>query len=183
MRFRLLLTATAVLMGGWSLACPVLGAEPAAGSVARSSPADGGCLGTAEVSGPGKLIERIEASPALKAYLDSPLYQDALKSDPCLKERWRQGDLRSSIGNGSVVGGEDLPRRSYGARRLLQVRRQTYAPSPEGVLVVRMKDPADLTRLIEKLTPLLPLVDSNLRRRLRRGRQVVEVSRTVMSPS
>ena len=40
-----------------------------------------GALATVEVAKLGPVIERIENSPELKKYLDSPLYDEALKND------------------------------------------------------------------------------------------------------
>ena len=83
MRSVLLLRVTLALFGVWTMALPEMAISAEAvglgGSLVRHLPA--GALGTVEVAGLAPIIDKIEKSEALKQYLDSPLYDDALKAD------------------------------------------------------------------------------------------------------
>ena len=127
-------------------------------SLVRYLPA--GSIGTLEVSQLAPLIERIETGGALQMVLESPQWQDALKQDPVQKalaaKALAEGQLGMSLWQ--------FARTYFGDRVVLGV----YPPSqpgspPDGVVILRVKEAASLTRLWERLTPLLPLAGDKLK--------------------
>ena len=117
-----------------------------------------GALGTVEISGLAPLIERVENSAALKAYLDSPLYDDALKADPVRKAAAGKAIVEAQLGMSLWT----VAKTYLGDRIALGVYPPAGGSQPDGVLVLRVKDAADLTRLIEKLSPLISLAGNQV---------------------
>ena len=110
-----------------------------------------GVLATVEIAKLGPVINTIENSKELKQYLDSPLYDDALKNDGVRKALAGKAIAEAQLGMSLWQAAKTY----LGDRVLLGV----YAPSngrdPDGVLIVQVKEAADLTKLMEKLTPLI----------------------------
>lgn len=109
-----------------------------------------GAVATAEVSGLASIIDRIETSEALKGYLNSPLYQEAIKTDPARKALAGKAILEAQLG----LDLWSIAKTYLGDRLVLAVYAPVDGHQPEGVLVIRVNNAADLSRLLEKLTPL-----------------------------
>ncbi len=109
-----------------------------------------GAVATAEVSGLASIIERIETSETLKGYLNSPLYQEAIKTDPARKALAGKAILEAQLGMDLWT----IAKTYLGDRLVLGVYPPVDGHQPEGVLVIRVKNAADLSKLLEKLTPL-----------------------------
>lgn len=109
-----------------------------------------GAVATAEVSGLASIIERVETSEALQGYLNSPLYQEAIKTDPARKALAGKAILEAQLG----MDLWSIAKTYIGDRLTLAVYPPIDGHQPEGVLVIRVKNAADLSRLVEKLTPL-----------------------------
>jgi hypothetical protein len=109
-----------------------------------------GAVATAEVSGLASIIQRIETSETLKGYLNSPLYQEAIKTDPARKALAGKAILEAQLG----MDLWSIAKTYLGDRLVLGVYPPVDGHQPEGVLVIRVKNAADLSKLLEKLTPL-----------------------------
>jgi hypothetical protein len=117
-----------------------------------------GALGTVEVTDMASIIERIESSQALKSYLDSPLYEEALQTDQGRKALAGKAILEAQLGM-------DLWKFSktfLGDRMALAVYPPAGGDQPDGVLVVRIKEANDFAKLLEKLTPLIAFTGDQL---------------------
>jgi len=133
------------------LAAPIQGwgAEMRDGSLVRHLPQ--GALGTIEVSNLAPLIERIENSEALKAYLNSPLYDQAMDTDPARKAMAGKAVLEAQLGTDLWT----FAKTYLGDRMVLAVYPPAGAGQPEGVLVIRTRKADDFKKLLDRLTPLL----------------------------
>ena len=163
MRSVLMFRLALAVLGVWTMAVPEVAISAEGGSLVRHLPA--GALGTVEVAGLAPIIDKIEKSEALKQYLDSPLYDDALKTDPV-----RQALAGKAIAEAQLGMSLWQAAKTYlGDRIALGV----YAPSdgkqPDGVLIVQVKEAGDLTKLIEKLTPLMALAGRDVKLSDREG--------------
>ena len=118
-----------------------------------------GVLATVEIAKLGPVIDSIENSKELKQYLDSPLYDDALKNDGVRKALAGKAIAEAQLGMSLWQAAKTY----LGDRMLLGV----YAPSngrePDGVLIVQVQEAGDLTKLIEKLTPLIALAGRDVK--------------------
>ena len=154
--FRLALT----VFGVWAMTLPglAIAAEAASSgdSLVRHLPA--GALGTVEVAGLAPIIDRIENSAALKQYLDSPLYDDALKTDPVQKALAGKAIAEAQLGMSLWQAAKTY----LGDRIALGVYTPSDGKQPDGVLIVQVKEAGDLTKLIEKLTPLIALAGNQV---------------------
>ena len=154
--FRLALT----VFGVWAMTLPglAISAEAASSgdSLVRHLPA--GALGTVEVAGLAPIIDRIENSAALKQYLDSPLYDDALKTDPVQKALAGKAIAEAQLGMSLWQAAKTY----LGDRIALGVYTPSDGKQPDGVLIVQVKEAGDLTKLIEKLTPLIALAGNQV---------------------
>ena len=167
MRSALMFRLVLALFGVWAMSlseAAMFAAEAdSGGSLVRYLPA--GALGTVEVAGLAPIIERIEKSEALKQYLDSPLYDDALKLDPVRQALAGKAIAEAQLGMSLWQAAKTY----FGDRIALGV----YAPSnggqPDGVLIVQVKEAGDLTRLIEKLAPLIALAGRDVKLSDREG--------------
>lgn len=112
-----------------------------------------GALGTVEIADLAPLIERVETSPALKAYLDSPLYQDLLKNEQAAKGLAGKAVLEGQLGMDLWT----FAKTYLGDRIALGIYAPMSGSQPDGVLIVRVKNAADLTKLLEKATPFAAL--------------------------
>ncbi|MDB5344931.1 MAG: hypothetical protein JWP89_3308 [Schlesneria sp.] len=110
----------------------------------------GGAVATAEISGLASIIERIETSEALKGYLNSPLYQEAIKTDPARKALAGKAILEAQLG----MNLWSIAKTYLGDRLVMGVYPPVGIHQPDGILVIRVKNAADLSKLLEKLTPL-----------------------------
>lgn len=119
-----------------------------------------GAIATVEIAKLAPLIERIENSPGLKAILDSPQWQDALKQPAVLKamagKAIAEGQLRMSLW--------EFAKTYFGDRSIVGI----YAPAnpggqPDGVLIVRVKQADSLKTLWDRLLPLVPLAGNKLK--------------------
>lgn len=110
-------------------------------------------LGTVEVSGLAPLIERIETSDALKAYLASPLYDDLLKTDQARKALAGKAILEAQLG----MDLWSFAKTYFGDQVALGVYPPVNGGQPDSVTILQVKAAADLTKLVEKLTPLIAL--------------------------
>ena len=117
-----------------------------------------GALATVEVVKLGPVIERIENSPELKKYLDSPLYDDALKNDGVRKALAGKAIAEVQLGMNLWQAAKTY----LGDRIVLGVYEPSNGPQPDGVLIVQVKEAGDLAKLIEKLTPLIALAGNQL---------------------
>lgn len=125
-------------------------------SLARYLPA--GALGSLEVSGLGPIIERIEASDALKTYLSSPLYQEASKTDPVRKAIAGKAILEAQLGMTLWT----IAKTYFGDQLILGVYPPAGGPQPDGVLLIQVKTANDLSKLLEKVVPLLALAGDSV---------------------
>ena len=153
MRLRLFSILVLATFGGLATQGRAIGADAAAdgASLVRHLPA--GALGTVEVAGLAPIIERIEKSAALKAYLDSPLYDDALKTDPARKALAGKAIVEAQLG----MSLWSFAKTYLGDRIVLGVYPPSNGGQPDGVLIVQVKESTDLSKLLEKLTPLISL--------------------------
>lgn len=135
---------------------------PASCSSAADSPAGGNslvrylpdnALGTVEVSGLAPLIERIETSPALKAYLASPLYDDFLKTDQARKALAGKAILEAQLGMDLWT----FAKIYFGDQVALGIYPPAAGGQPDSVTILQVKAAADLTKMVDKLTPLIAL--------------------------
>lgn len=133
----------------WSLLAFATGGASASESLVNRLPS--GVLATVEIAKLGPVISTIENSKELKQYLDSPLYDDVLKNDGVRKALAGKALAEAQLGMSLWQAAKTY----LGDRVLLGV----YAPSnghePDGVLIVQVENAGDLTKLIEKLTPLI----------------------------
>lgn len=129
---------------------------------AADSPADrdslvqflpAGALGTIEVVNLASTIDRIEESDALKSYLKSLLFDDALKTDPVRKAMAGKAIFEAQLGMSLSKAAKTY----LGHRIAVGVYPPVGGLPPDGVLVVRVNEAADLTRLLDKLAPLMTL--------------------------
>ena len=154
--FRLALT----VFGVWTMVLPELAisaeASSSGGSLVRHLPV--GALGTVEVTGLAPIIDKIEKSEALKQYLDSPLYDDALKLDPVQKSLAGKAIAEAQLGMSLWQAAKTY----LGDRIALGVYAPSEGKQPDGVLIVQVKEAGDLTKLIEKLTPLIALAGNQV---------------------
>jgi hypothetical protein len=120
-------------------------------SLVRHLPA--GALGTVEITELAPIIERIESSPVLKEYLDSPLYDDAIKTEPARKALAGKAILEAQLG----MSLWKVAKTYLGDRMVLGVYPPSGGKQPDGVVIVRVKEAADLAKLLEKLNPLIAL--------------------------
>lgn len=133
------------------------------GSLVRHLPA--GALGTVEVTGLAPIIDKIEKSEALKQYLDSPLYDDALKADPVRQALAGKAIAEAQLGMSLWQAAKTY----FGDRIALGVYVPSDGKQPDGVLIVQVKEAGDLTKLIEKLTPLMALAGRDVKLSDREG--------------
>ncbi len=154
--FRLALT----VFGVWTMALSevAISAEAASsgGSLVRHLPS--GALGTVEVAGLAPIIDKIEKSEALKQYLDSPLYDDALKTDPVQKALAGKAIAEAQLGMSLWQAAKTY----LGDQIALGVYVPSDGKQPDGVLIVQVKEAGDLTKLIEKAMPMIALTGSLL---------------------
>jgi len=139
------------VLGGFVTETRSFGDDPVDASLVRHLPA--GALGTIEIAGLAPILERVENSAALKAYLDSPLYADLMKTDPA-KKAW----AGKTIAEAQL--GMDLwtfARTFFGDRMVLGVYPPVGGHQPDGVLIIRVKEDGALVKLLDKLTPLMSL--------------------------
>ncbi|MBC8117375.1 MAG: hypothetical protein H7062_23505 [Candidatus Saccharimonas sp.] len=129
-------------------------AASSGGSLVRHLPA--GALGTVEVAGLAPIIDKIEKSEALKQYLDSPLYDDALKLDPVQKALAGKAIAEAQLGMSLWQAAKTY----LGDRIALGVYVPSDGKQPDGVMIVQVKDAGDLTKLIEKTMPMIALTGS-----------------------
>ena len=138
----------------------VWGDESAKGNDSLVAYLPAGAIGTLEVSQLAPLIERIETSPALQMVLNSPQWREAIKQEPVQKalagKALAEGQLGMSLWQ--------FAKTYFGDRVVLGV----YPPSqpgtpPDGVVIVRVNEAEQLTRLWERLSPLLPLAGDKLK--------------------
>jgi hypothetical protein len=125
-------------------------------SLVRHLPA--GALGSVEVTGLAPILDRIENSAALKAYLASPLYDDALKTEPARKALAGKAIAEAQLGMSLWT----FARTYFGDRIVLGVYPPSDGHQPDGVLIVQVKESTDLTKLLEKLTPLISLAGDQI---------------------
>lgn len=155
--FRLALAVFCV----WTIALPeaAISAEAASsgGSLVRHLPM--GVLASVEVTGLAPIIEKIEKSGALKQYLDSPLYDDALKNDEVRKALAGKAIAEAQLGMSLWQAAKTY----LGDRIVLGVYEPSDGQQPDGVLIVQVKEAGDLTKLIEKLTPLIGLAGRDVK--------------------
>lgn len=157
MKSRMVLILSLTLFCGLTRHTPVQGADRVDNpSLVRHLPA--GALGTVEVTGLAPILERIETSAALKDYLDSPLYDDARDKAPVRKALAGKAILEAQLGMDLWTFG----RKFLGDRIVLGVYPPSGGKQPEGVLIVRVQDAADLSKLLEKLTPLISLAGDQI---------------------
>jgi hypothetical protein len=134
--------------------------ETGAGNGSLAAYLPDGAIGTLETARLGPLIERIETSGALQMVLDSPQWREALKQEQVQKalagKALAEGQLGMSLWQ--------FAKTYLGDRMILGV----YPPmqpgaQPEGVIIIRVNDGASLTRLWDRLTPLIPLAGEKLK--------------------
>ncbi len=142
---------------GWSARAH--SAEPVAAgeSLVRHLPT--GAVATVEVTKLSPFIEKIEKSEALQQYLDSPLYDDALKNDGVRKALAGKVIAEAQLGMSLWQAAKTY----LGDRIVLGVYPPSGGRVPDGVLVVQVKEAGDLTKLIEKLTPLMALAGDGVK--------------------
>ena len=119
-----------------------------------------GAIGTLETARLAPLIERIETSGALQMVLDSPQWREALKQDQVQKalagKALAEGQLGMSLWQ--------FAKTYFGDRMILGVYPPTQpGAQPDGVIIIRVNEAASLTRLWDRLTPLLPLAGDKLK--------------------
>ena len=119
-----------------------------------------GALGTLEFSKLAPLIERIENSGALQMVLDSPQWRDAMKQEPVQKAMAAKALAEGQLG----MSLWQFARTYLGDRMVLGV----YPPAqpgtpPDGVIIIRVDEAAALTKLWDRLTPLLPLAGDKIK--------------------
>ena len=132
--------------------------EAAAGeSLVRHLPT--GALATVEVAKLSPFIEKIEKSKALQQYLDSPLYDDALKNDGLRKALAGKAIAEAQLGMSLWQAAKTY----LGDQIVLGVYPPSSGHEPDGVLVVQVKEASDLTKLIAKLTPLIALAGNDVK--------------------
>ena len=124
-----------------------------------------GALATVEVAKLGPVIERIENSPELKKYLDSPLYDEALKNDGVRQALAGKAIAEAQLGMSLWQAGKTY----FGDRIVLGVYQPSDGHQPDGVLIVQVKDANDLTKLVEKLTPLIAFAGRDVKLSDREG--------------
>ncbi|MBS0204650.1 MAG: hypothetical protein JSS49_17230 [Planctomycetes bacterium] len=158
MRIRSIFALFTVAIAGMVVGPQTWGAEASAetGSLVRSLPA--GALASVEITDLAPLIERIETSPALKEYLDSPLYDDVLKTDPARKAMAGKAIFEAQLGMNLWT----FAKTYFGDRMALAVYPPVDGKQPDGVLVMQVKTAADLTKLVEKVTPLVSLAGDQI---------------------
>ena len=149
MRVRWFSVLFLALVAGFASQTRCWGADDA--SLIRHLPA--GALGTVEISGLAPIIERIETSIALKTYLQSPLYDDVLKTDPARKALAGKAIAEAQLGMSLWA----FAKTYLGDRMILGVYPPQAGQQPDGVLVIRVKNSTDFAKLLEKLTPLIGL--------------------------
>ncbi len=172
MRRSPILRTALVWFGLWLLLAPLSIATAdtpvASDSLVHRLPA--GAIGTVEVAGLAPVIERIENSDAIKEYLASPLYEDAINNDAARKALAGKAIAEAQLG----MSLWQVARTYLGDRIALGI----YAPSdghqPDGVLVVQVKEASELAKLIERLAPLIALAgrDVKLSDREEGGKQI-----------
>ena len=158
MHFRWICALFCVGIAGLAVDSRSWGAEASAEatSLVRSPPA--GALATVEVADLAPLIERIETSGALKEYLESPLYDDVLKTDPARKAMAGKAIFEAQMGMNLWT----FAKTYFGDRMALAVYPPAGGQQPDGVMVIQVKSSADLTKLIEKVTPLVSLAGDQI---------------------
>ena len=115
-------------------------------------------VGTVEVSDLSPIIERIETSPVLKAYLDSPLYQESLKTDQARKALAGKAIAEAQLGMSLWAFAKTF----LGNRMLLAIYPPGGGQQPDGVLILQTRGSGEFTKLLEKLTPLLSLTGDHV---------------------
>ena len=119
-----------------------------------------GAIGSLEVSQLGPLIERVETSGVLQMVLNSPQWREALKQD----------GLQQAMAGKAIAEGQlgmslwQFAKTYLGDRIVLGV----YPPAqpggqPDGVIILRVDQAQSLTRLWDRLSPLLPLAGGKIR--------------------
>lgn len=117
-----------------------------------------GAIGTLEVTGLAPIIERIETSEALKSYLNSPLYHEATKTDPARKALAGKAILEAQLGMDLWA----ITKTYLGDRLILGVYPPIDGSQPDGVLLIQVKAADDLSKLLEKLVPLMALAGDSV---------------------
>lgn len=117
-----------------------------------------GSLGTVEITGLAPIVERIETSPVLKEYLDSPLYQEAIKTDQAHKALAGKAIAETQLG----MTLWQFAKTYLGDRIVLGVYPPVGGKQPDGVLIVQVKQASDFSKLLEKLLPLVGLAGDNI---------------------
>lgn len=117
-----------------------------------------GAIGTLEVTGLAPIIERIETSEALKSYLNSPLYHEATKTDPARKALAGKAILEAQLGMDLWA----ITKTYFGDRLILGVYPPIDGSQPDGVLLIQVKAADDLSKLLEKLVPLMALAGDSV---------------------
>ena len=119
-----------------------------------------GAIGTLETARLAPLIERIETSGALQMVLDSPQWREALK----------QYQVQKALAGKALAEGQlgmslwQFAKTYFGDRMILGVYPPTQpGAQPDGVIIIRVNEAASLTRLWDRLTPLLPLAGDKLK--------------------
>ena len=130
-----------------------------------------GALGTVEISDLAPILQRVEKSPALKAYLDSPLYDEVLKTDQASQALAGKAILEAQLGMDLWT----FSRTFLGDRIALGIYASATGGEPDGVLIVQVKNAADLTKLVEKLRPLVALAKDKISVSTENGNKVFQL--------
>jgi len=112
-----------------------------------------GALGTVEVSGLDAILSQIEASEGLQTYLKSPLYTEFQKSDPGTKFQMGRAIAEAQLGMNLWT----FARTYLGGKLALGVYPPSDGKEPDGVLIIEVVEETALSKLLEKVTPLLVL--------------------------
>ena len=148
-RIPLFVAAFAIFVGG------ITAAEPAQGLL-NYLPAGG--VAAVEVSGLEPLINRLESSEALQAYLKSPAYQTFRDSDRGKKFFAGKAIVEAQLGQNLWALGKNY----FGRRMVLAIYPPANRPQPDAVLLIEAKDAAAIGYLKEKLTPLIALAGDKI---------------------
>lgn len=112
-----------------------------------------GALGTVEINGIAPIIERLQNSDLVKAYAESSFYEDFLKTDQGKKVLASRTLAENFLGSNLW----EFAKVYLGDQIALGVYPPAGGREPDGVLVVQIKNAADFSKLLDKLTPLITL--------------------------
>lgn len=134
--------------------------SPAAPTTSLAQYLPQGAIGTVETARLAPLIERIENSGALQMLLDSPQWREALKQEGVQKALAGKAIAEAQLG----MSLWQFAKTYVGDRIILGV----YPPSqpmtpPDGVLIIRVNQSSDLTKLWERVSPMIPLAGDKLK--------------------